>query len=698
MLRWSFLVALILFCTSTADAQLPSVYRDDFDGSTQTFPARRSEMVQTNVESGSFIVDKFAGDNDWFTWTETFFDPLRDYEIEAKITMLSGQPEGACGMIFGGSNANNCYYFAMRPNGTVRLSSYVNGQPIPITDWMSASMIKGWNEGYTLTVAKHGRTLTLSVNGAVVVAREPLQISGFFLGLYASRRIRFAVDYLELRQDLPPMRIVKGLIPGVKPERLGPNINSQAAEKAPLVSPDGKTLYVVRQDHPGNIGGGRGDDIWTSTLQPDGKWGPLMNFGRPVNNQGSNAVISVSPDNNSLVIMNTYYPNGAPSGSGFSMTVRTDSSWIVPQTMNIRNFYNRNIFQEASMSPDGKTMVMAVQRDDSFGDKDLYVSFLHDDGSWSEPKNMGSVVNTIFSEIGPFIAADGRTMYYSTAGKRGFGSADIFVTRRLDDTWLKWSEPENLGPDINTKNWDAYYVVTADGKWAYFCAGGLEGDLDIYRIPLPEGARPSPVVLVRGTVYDARTKKTLAANIRYETLADGKEAGIARSNPRTGEYKIVLPSGSEFGFRAEATGYYPVSDNLSTTDLTEYKEIDRDLYLEPLDVGRTIRINNLFFDVGKWDIRPESAADLNRLVALLLKTPTMRIQLSGHTDDVGTERDNLVLSEKRAQSVVQYLIDKGIAASRLTAKGFGKTKPIAKNKTDVGRQLNRRVEFTILQV
>lgn len=654
-------------------------------------------MVQTMVESGSFIVEKFAGENDWFTWTEAFFDPLKDYEIEAKITMLSGQSDAACGIIFGSADVNNCYYYAMRPNGTIRLGSFVNGNFNPITDWQSASMIQGWNQAYVLTIAKHGSTMTLSVNGAVVIAREPIQIFGFNLGIYASKRIRFAVDYLELRQDLPPMRLVKGLIPGAKPERLGPNVNSQAAEKAPLVSPDGKTLYVVREGHPGNIGG-RNDDIWAATLQPDGSWGPLMNIGRPINNQGANAMISVSPDNNSYVIMNTYHPNGAPSGSGFSMTYRTDSSWIVPQKMNIRNFYNRNIFQEASMSPDGKALVMAVQRDDSYGNKDLYVSFLQDDGSWSEPKNMGPVVNTIFSEIGPFIAADGKTMYYSTAGKRGFGSSDIFVTRRLDDTWVHWSEPENLGPDINTKNWDAYYVVTADGKYAYFCAGGLEGDLDIYRIPLPVGARPSPVVIVQGRVFDARTKKTLSASIRYETLKDGKEAGIARSNPKTGEYKIVLPSGSEFGFRAEAKGYYPVSDNLSTTALTEYKELNRDLYLEPLEVGRTIRINNLFFDFGKWDIRSESHADLNRLVALLKSSPTMRIQLSGHTDDVGSDKDNVALSEKRAQSVLQYLIDNGVDAGRLTAKGFGKTKPIAKNRTDEGRQLNRRVEFTILQV
>jgi outer membrane protein OmpA-like peptidoglycan-associated protein len=204
--------------------------------------------------------------------------------------------------------------------------------------------------------------------------------------------------------------------------------------------------------------------------------------------------------------------------------------------------------------------------------------------------------------------------------------------------------------------------------------------------------------MVYGTVYNQKTKTFLPdASVHYEYMNNGSEAGVARTNPGNGEYKIVLPQGNTYGFRAEAQGFVSVNDNLDATNLKEYTEIQRDLYLVPVEVGQVVRINNIFFDFAKSTLKPESFAELNRVVDFLNSNPTVSIELSGHTDNIGNTASNLKLSDDRAKSVVDYLTAKGISATRLTAKGYGETKPVALNDTEEGRAMNRRVEFTILK-
>ena len=485
-----------------------------------------------------------------------------------------------------------------------------------------------------------------------------------------------------------------------KPENLGRNVNSIYSDAVDAISPDGKTLFISRTEHPENIGGAKsGRDVWYSTLRPDGTWGLALNIGRPINNKGNNFVNTITPDGNTLLLGNRYDADGNIAGEGVSMTHRSYNGWSMPENLEIQRFENKGDHTEYGLSPNGKVLLLAIQTDDNYGMNDLYVSFLTEDGDWTEPKNIGPAVNSAGDETGPFIAADGVTLYYSTNGISGFGNNDIFLTRRLDDTWTKWSEPENLGSGINTPKFDAYYSLAAVGDYAYFSssASGSIGEEDVYRIKLPQAVKPKPVVLVSGKVYDSKTHQPIEAAIKYEALSGSTNTGIARSNPITGEYTIVLPAGNDFGFRAEAKNYYPISENLNTSKLTEYKEITKDLYLAPIEVGQTIRLNNIFFEFAKADLKPESSIELDRVVKFLNEHSNIDIQLTGHTDNVGNDAANLTLSDNRAQSVLRYIVAHGIASSRLSAKGYGRTKPIATNETDEGRQLNRRVEFTILK-
>ncbi len=497
------------------------------------------------------------------------------------------------------------------------------------------------------------------------------------------------------------IRLAKNLTFTGPPENLGPNVNTEYADVVDAISPDGNTLYFSRNGYPGNVGGAdAGSDIYVSTRQADGTWSVAQNIGAPLNNKGQNFVNSVTPDGNTLLIGNLYDELGEPAGRGISVTHRTATGWSVPEEVEIENWYNNSRFNEFCFSPDGKAILCAAKRDDTYGAKDLYVAFRRDDGTYSEPKNLGPDVNTIGDETGPFLAADGATLYYSTNGISGYGNCDLFVTRRLDETWTHWSPPENLGPQINTPKFDAYYVVPASGDVAYYSSsnnatGGKEPD--IFRISLPAGAKPKPVVLVSGRVFNAKTKEPIAAVIKYETLADGNEVGRARSTPTDGAYKIALPSGGNYGFRAEAPGFVSVSENLNTGDVAAYKEVTKDLYLAPIEVGQTIRVNNIFFDFAKAELKEESFVELNRVVRFLGDNPTIEILLAGHTDNVGGVAGNAALSENRVRAVADYLVAHGVKKRRLTMRGFGESKPVASNDTEEGRALNRRVEFTIVK-
>jgi outer membrane protein OmpA-like peptidoglycan-associated protein len=434
-----------------------------------------------------------------------------------------------------------------------------------------------------------------------------------------------------------------------------------------------------------------------STINPDGTFSKAVNIGAPINNSENSSAVSITPDAQSLLLLNVYLPDGKME-KGISIARRNGNVWGFPEKVNIQNYYNDNIYGEYCLSVSGKYLVMTVQRKDGYGSKDIHISMLQPDGSFSEPKNIGSVINTPDSEASPFLAADEKTLYFSTAGHPGFGKNDVFMTKRLDDTWMNWSVPENLGPDLNSPNWDAYYTFTTNGEYVYYVVSAPGRGGDIFRKKLPASAKPAPVVLVSGKVYDQKTKLPLKSKIQYSDLTTSTTAGSAFSDATTGDYRIILQSGKQFGFLAEADNYYSVSENIDLSKLTTYQEIRRDLYLVPIEKGAAIRLNNLFFDFNKSDLKKESNSELKRLVELLQKYPKMKIEIAGHTDNVGTDETNIPLSNRRAQAVLNWLVLNKIEASRLLAKGYGKSKPIASGNSEEARRQNRRVEFLILEM
>jgi OOP family OmpA-OmpF porin len=482
-----------------------------------------------------------------------------------------------------------------------------------------------------------------------------------------------------------------------EPENLGKNVNSEFPELAPLISPDGNYLFFTRDLHPENIGENNLQDVWFSKRMPDGSFSKAENIGSPINDDKNNFAISVVTDGSALYLGNKYNKDSANT-AGFSISNKTDSGWTFPDSISIEAYYNYSKEGTYNFSSNRKILLMSIRREDTRGGSDIYVSFLGDDGTWSAPFNLGDDINTAADDISPFLASDGKSLYFSTSGYPGYGSNDMFVSRRLDDTWTKWSEPENLGPSINTKQWDAYYTISAKGDYAYFVSRENSiGAEDIFRVKLPVEVQPETVVLVKGRVLDANTGEPIKSTIRYEILPGGQEAGIAESNLPEGAYSIVLPAGEKYAFFAETEGYYSITEFIDLKDAAEYREIERDIAMKPVKKDEIIRLNNIFFDFGEYELLEDSFSELKRLIRLMNQNPEMKIRINGHTDNIGSRRSNLELSRQRANAVMDYLTGNGISGERIKTKGFGFDKPVADNSTEEGRGKNRRVEFEIVE-
>jgi len=482
-------------------------------------------------------------------------------------------------------------------------------------------------------------------------------------------------------------------------KNLSDAVNSAYAELNPVISADGKNLYFVRSSHPQNQNPTEGQDIWMSEKDENGSWKTAVNLGKTFNKQQFNTLFNISPSGDKMLIGGSY-KDGVYWGVGFSFIEKRNGVWQEPYELAIKKLdkLNRGLYSSAFLLPDNKTLLLSFSEDEEGKLNDLYVSKLTKNGKWSEPISLGSKINTTYDESTPFMAADGVTLYFSSNRQGGFGQNDIYLTRRLDDTYQNWSEPVNLGPQINTEQWDGYYTIPASGDLAYMVSyKNTLGKADIVQIKLNAKAKPEPVVLINGEVLSADTKEHLEVQVIYEELPSGNEAGKTSFWSKSGDFKIILPYGKNYGISARAAGYIPVSVNIDLTKPGQYREIKQNLTMVPIKTGQIVRLNNIFFDEYSDVLKEESKPELNRLVSLMKENNNMIIELSGHTDAVGSDEENQILSDKRAAAVKKYLVAKGIKENRLFNIGYGETQPVADNNNDIDRQLNRRVEFKILK-
>lgn len=537
-----------------------------------------------------------------------------------------------------------------------------------------------------------------------------LEFDGAAVGDY------FGIDAVAISDSkyaiIPAISKPELLAAGLTVEGLDEKVNSDFSELNPLLSPDGKTLYFSRTNHPENVGGLMdSEDIWYSELDSTGRWKLAQNL-TALNTPGPNFInyiSSVTPDGKSaLVLLGNQYDEKGKMLAGVSVSSNVGGNWTRPKALVINDDYNFNDKVNYFMSNTRNTLLLSVEREDSEGDRDLYVSFQNADSTWSRPLNLGKMINTASEESSPFLAADDKTLYFTSRGISGYGGSDIYMSTRLDDTWTNWSEPYNLGADINSPEDDMFFNIPANSEYAYYSRGISASNTDIYRVKLPIMRTPEVWITVRGKLVDGKTGLPIAAKIIYERMPGGEEAGVTQTNATTGEYEMRLPAGHQYSVRAEAKDHISESQNLDLTLMKGNQVIDhKDFSLKPVEVETiavlpieenvTIILNNVFFDFNSHILRDNSKQELNRIVSMMTERPTMLVEIAGHTDASGPDTYNMILSERRAKSVAGYLVSQGISSTRIQVAFYGETKPIADNATKAGQRKNRRVEFKIVK-
>ncbi|MGK7395155.1 MAG: OmpA family protein [Candidatus Cyclobacteriaceae bacterium M3_2C_046] len=520
------------------------------------------------------------------------------------------------------------------------------------------------------------------------------------------------------------LEIATNVKTGLKTERLGENINSSYQEMRPLIAPDGKTLYFSRSFSPDNMGGEDDpEDIWFSELdEGSGDWQQAQNIGAPLNNAGPNYISSITPDGKSMVVLlGNEYTNGDKMKPGVSVSTKTSEGWSEPEELDIINSYIENKDGNYFLANNRKTLIMAIERYDTHGGKDLYVSFRQDNGKWTEPMNLGNDINTAHDDLSPFLAADDETLYFSSKGFSGFGGSDIYISRRLDATWQNWTTPENLGSDINSNADDVFFNIPPSGTYAYFTKGMSETDADIHRIELPIFYQPAPVVAVSGSIYNSESNEPIEAQISYELLPEETEIGLTLSDGQTGNYQILLPSGASYRYQVYAMGFKPKTETISLREQEDYNEIEKNIFLEPSDEVITAADDNedvsgptsttleaaaakpaalqnaVYFNFNADDIQNEYTDELQQIAQYMKQNPEEILEIQGHTDRVGDHSYNMRLSQRRANSVYNYLVQQGIAKDRMIVVSYGEVRPKMEGEGEQARSENRRVEFELLR-
>jgi Outer membrane protein and related peptidoglycan-associated (lipo)proteins len=479
------------------------------------------------------------------------------------------------------------------------------------------------------------------------------------------------------------------------PINAGDGINSVDDEYWPSITADGQTLMFTRQtysDYYPKAMGSMQEDFYVSTWS-DGKWQKAYNAGEPLNTKSNEGAQTLSSNGKYMYFTACNRPGGLGSCDLY-FSAFNDGNWSVPY--NLKWPVNSVAWESTpSISADGSVLYFSSNRQGGFGGKDIWYSRNKADGTWTIPVNMGKTINTEGNEMSPFIHFDGKTLYFASDGRPGMGGYDIYMSQMQDDS--TWSEPKNLGYPINTYNDEMGLVIDVTGTTAYFSSNRQNGDgKDIFYFTLDESIRPDPVSYLKGKVSDKETGKLLKADYQLINLSTNK-VSVKNTTDEAGNFLVCLPSGYNYGINVSKDGYLFYSENFMLEGKHSVMEpVIKRIALSQTKVGAKILLTNVFYEVDSWELKKESMQELNNLADLLFSDKDIVVEIGGYTDSTGTAEYNLTLSEKRALSVVNYLISKGISSDRLKYKGYGNAFPVGDNITSEGRKLNRRTEAKII--
>ena len=516
--------------------------------------------------------------------------------------------------------------------------------------------------------------------------------------------------------------------------KLNNQINSkQYDEISPVISIDGKTLFFTRIGSPdfehtlildgvdiatqlnptefnhklsaiySKIAGRTIFDPVSSTFNQDiwvaksitGVFEDVQHPPYPINNALPNSVTAITPSGNEVVVINRFHENGGMD-KGFSLSRKTkEGNWTFPESMNIENYFNTNSDVNLAMSADGNTIILSMERPDSYGENDLYVSFKKGPNEWTEPKNLGHKVNTSKRETTPYISEDGKRIFFSSNRYESIGGNDVYFIERQDDTWENWSVPFRFVSPINSEADDSQPYFNSATGYLYFTSN-RDGSSDIYRAKL---APPNPVfVTIKGKVINTKTNQPMPSRILFS--ADGEEHLQSVYVSDDGTYEMSVPKGKAIRIVSDIPGFINKEETVTfRKDYVYYKEYEINLNIQPMEVDTKIELKPIFFERSKAVVLNESYASLDELADFLQNNWNVSIRIEGHTENRGEAAALKKLSEDRAKAIKHYLVyNKFIQPLRIETVGYGASKPLNDNASEELRAQNRRVEVVIIKV
>jgi len=590
------------------------------------------------------------------------------------------------------------------------LKKAIEQDPLFTEAYILQGDINADNQQYEAAIDSYNAAIktnnSFSPNLYFVVANMQLTI-----GRYADSRLNFQ-RFLEFEQLPEPKRnqaekqiracdfalgCMANPVP-FTPVNLGDSINTEYDEYINAITSDDGLLYFTRLDKKDDQTIDQqlsGEEDFYVASHADTTWLKAINLGPPINTHGNEGAITISPDGRYLFFAACSRDDGY-GRCDIYWAHREGTSWSVPE--NLGPVVNSEHWDsQPSFSSDGKTLYFASNRPGGKGSSDIWQTELIGDGQWSVPVNLGDSINTRAEEMAPFIHPDDQTLYFSSKGHQGMGKLDLFFSRKNPEG--RWKKPVNMGYPINTCADEITVVVNARGDLAYISSAkfGGKGRQDVYSFSLYKEARPMLTTYFKGVVYDDDTKVKLEANFELINLESSEVIAKSHSDKRTGEFLLALPTQRNYALNVSKDGYLFYSDNffLEKND-NQAKPTVKNIPLKPIKIGESVVLKNIFFDTDKFTLKNESLIELNKLLALLTANPKMKIELGGHTDNIGTAEHNLELSRNRAKTVYEYLVQHGITNTRLSYAGYGFNQPIDLNTTEQGRANNRRTEFKVV--
>lgn len=494
--------------------------------------------------------------------------------------------------------------------------------------------------------------------------------------LYRKKNCEFAIDYQQKhindKYEFAPIN-------------LGDSVNTVRSEYYPTLTISDSLLVFTRMSNTG-------ENFIKSTITNNHYTQAEVVEGS-INRQALKGAATVSSDGEYLIFAGDFFEKGFGSYDLY-ISYNTPDGWSEPE--NLGPNVNSPYWESApSISPDSRTLYFSSDRPGGYGGRDLYMCTKQSNGKWSKPINLGSTINTKGNDLYPYIHADNQTLYYTSDGLPGYGNTDLYVSRKIGTT--DWTTPQNLGFPVNTIEDEGSIAISSDATTAYIASDRADsrGGLDLYKFELRDDIKPYKTLYVKGTVIDALSNVGIPCNVELIDNSTNKLLMKVTAD-ELGKYFIPLPTGKDYTFIVNRKGYLYFSQQFELSTHKADSTYTINIALQPIQLNAATTFKNVQFETNSYKLLPISLVELDKLIQILTDNPTIKLEIIGHTDNVGKSDDNTKLSTNRAKAVVDYLVSKDIAAARLQYKGLGASKPIATNDTEGGRFINRRTEFVII--